>query len=430
MKRRIIILLFGLGLFLGLMVFPGSTAQPVQAENIHQDIPCDELLKRILVRAGWGGINQNPDVNGCEYLSTGNGFYLDLNFGIGPFDGSPEVCSNSDSVPPCSETTFHGYPAVTAITNGTGSFRWVMPRGGTGYYFDIFIGEGYDVMQFAEEILSAAEIELPTSGPLLPTPDSTTIPEDQPESTVTAEYIYNTYGIRVEDSVAGDPYGQKAWSEHELSLLNDVLKEIPPDLLKNMALTSFVRNQYDLDENGNQDPHTFAAYFCCGSSGVKDTSGASAAISVYDHASSPYDFTNDPAGDTQFKASILHEMIHAMQYRKDQYSVYDNPYKSPLVQTYMDATTPLNAVDTAIWENGWTYFEKRGTGTNWKLWSNADNKPPTDYGLTNPKDDMCESVMIYVYDPQRLKDSSMLRYNFIKDQMFGGIEYENGIQKP
>ena len=253
------------------------------------------------------------------------------------------------------------------------------------------------------------------------------------QPTVTSEYIFATYGIRVEDSLAGDKYGQKVWSEHELSLLNDVLKEIPPDLLKNMALTSFVRSQYNLDANGNPKPTTFGAYFCCGSSGVADMSGSSAAIRVFDQASSPFDFTNDPGGDTQFKATILHEMIHAMQYRRDQYSVYDNPYKSPLLQTYMDATLPLHAVDTGIWENGWTWYEARGAGGDWKLWSTIDtagNKPPTDYGKKNPLEDMCESVMIYVYDPQRLKDSSMLRYNFIKDQMFGGIEYENGIQKP
>jgi len=252
------------------------------------------------------------------------------------------------------------------------------------------------------------------------------------QPTVTSEYIFTTYGIRVEDSLAGDKYGQKAWSEHELSMLNDVLSQIPSDLLKNMALTSIVRNKVNLDINGNPKPTTFAAYYPDGSSGVADMSGSSATIRIFDQASSPFDFTNDPDGDTQFKATILHEMIHAMQYRRDQYSVYDNPYKSPLLQTYMDATLPLHAVDTGIWENGWTWYQARGAGGDWKLWSTVDtagNKPPTNYGKKNPLEDMCESVMMYVYNPQQLQSSSMLRYNFIKE-MFGGIEYENGIQKP
>jgi hypothetical protein len=42
---------------------------------------------------------------------------------------------------------------------------------------------------------------------------------------------------------------------------------------------------------------------------------------------------------------------------------------------------------------------------------------------------MSESAMMYVYDPQKLQAGSVQRYNFIRDQMFGGVEYENGIQK-
>jgi hypothetical protein len=122
-------------------------------------------------------------------------------------------------------------------------------------------------------------------------------------------------------------------------------------------------------------------------------------------------------------------VIHALQYRRDEYSIYDNAYKSPIIQSYMDATTPLNAVDTGIWENGWTYFQSRGKGGNWKLWSDDGNKAPTNYGKTNPLEDMCESVKMYVYDPQHLKDSSPLRYNFIRDQIFGGVEYDNGFRK-
>ncbi|MCX6037640.1 MAG: hypothetical protein NTW99_07070 [Chloroflexi bacterium] len=145
---------------------------------------------------------------------------------------------------------------------------------------------------------------------------------------------------------------------------------------------------------GKSREKNFGEYFCFGPPGVRDSSGSSAVINVYDHAASPFDFTNDPNGDTQFKATILHEMIHALQIRRDQYSIYDKAYKSPLLQTYMDATTPLNAVDTAIWENGWTYLETRGSG-NWKLWSTAEDKPPTDYGLTDPKELAPKAVVAF-----------------------------------
>jgi len=117
-----------------------------------------------------------------------------------------------------------------------------------------------------------------------------------------------------------------------------------------------------------------------------------------------------------------------MQYHKDDYSNYKNVYTSPLVQTYMDSITPLQAIDTGIWKNGWVYYEWHGENA-WKNFGGPENNPPTDYGKTDPAEDMSESVMMYVYDPQKLKSSSALRYTYIKDQMFGGVEYENGIQK-
>jgi hypothetical protein len=246
------------------------------------------------------------------------------------------------------------------------------------------------------------------------------------QESATSEYIYTTYGIRVEDSFGGDGYDQTAWSNHELSLLNDVLKQIPPDLLKNLALTSIVRNKTSLDENGNKEPDVFGCYSPCDQRVDPDCTGSSANIRIFDHAASPFDFTNDPNGDTQFKATILHEMIHALQSRRDQYSEYDNPTTSPLVENYMDATRPDTAIDAGVDRNGWAWYGKQ---LGWKLYGAPGNVPPTDYGKTNPLEDMSESAMTYVYDPQKLKDSSPQRYNFIRDQMFGGIEYENGIQK-
>jgi hypothetical protein len=65
-----------------------------------------------------------------------------------------------------------------------------MPRGGTEYRFYIFVGEGYDVMQFAEEILSAAESELPSSDQSLPEPGeppAEPVQSDHPCADVTPE---------------------------------------------------------------------------------------------------------------------------------------------------------------------------------------------------------------------------------------------------
>jgi hypothetical protein len=250
----------------------------------------------------------------------------------------------------------------------------------------------------------------------------------KPPVQITSEYIFTKYGIRVEDSFGGDEYDQTAWSDHELSLLNDVLKELPPGFLNHIALTRIVRNKVSIDADGNPKPGTCGAYFRCEEKTDPKCTGSLTTIRIFDSAATALpDFPNDP--DKQFKSTILHEITHAYQTYKDGNSIYIDSNKSPLSVNYKDATRPdttLEAVRNGGWEeNGWGWYPVVG----WYLYGAPGNWPPTNYGRTKPGEDMSESVKMYVYDPQRLQTSSMQRYNFIKDQMFGGIEYENGIQK-
>ena len=250
---------------------------------------------------------------------------------------------------------------------------------------------------------------------------------------ITSEYIYKTYGIQVEDSFGDDQWEQKSWSDQELILLNDVLKELPPGLLSKMAVSRIIRNKTDLDKNGNPEPGTFGAYYPCGSPPEKDCTGLSGTIRIFDQATKPFDFQNDPDGYKEFKGTILHELIHSLQYKKDEYSIYKNPYSSPVVQNYMDATRPITNINDPGFEgnNGWTFgrFPPGWPFQAWKLFGTPDNTSPTNYGGTNPLEDMSEAVMTYVYEPQKLLGSSPQRYNFIRDQIFEGVEYENGSQK-
>jgi hypothetical protein len=250
---------------------------------------------------------------------------------------------------------------------------------------------------------------------------------------ITSEYIYKTYGIQVEDSFGDDQWEQKSWSDQELILLNDVLKELPPGLLSKMAVSRIIRNKVYIDKDGNQDPDTFGIYHPCGSPPEKDCTSSTGTIRIFDQATQPFDFQNDPDGYKEFKATILHELIHALQYKKDEYSIYKNAYSSPIVQNYMDATRPITNINDPgfVGNNGWT-FGRHPPGwpfPSWKLFDTQGNTSPTNYGGTNPLEDMSESVMMYVYEPQKLKGSSLQRYNFIRDQIFEGVEYENGTQK-
>jgi hypothetical protein len=250
---------------------------------------------------------------------------------------------------------------------------------------------------------------------------------------ITSEYIYKTYGIRVEDSFGDDQWEQKSWSDQELILLNDVLKELPPGLLSKMAVTRIIRNKVKIDANGNPKPDVYGTYYSCGSPPEADCTSASGTIRIFDNAFTPLDFSNDPNGYTEFKGSILHELTHALQYKKDEYSNYKNAYFSPVVQNYMDATRPITNINDPGFEgtNGWTFGKHppNSPSARWKLFGTPDNKPPTNYGGKNPLEDMSESVMMYVYEPQKLQGSSPQRYNFIRDQIFEGVEYENGTQK-
>ena len=247
----------------------------------------------------------------------------------------------------------------------------------------------------------------------------------EPEAEITREHIKTTYGIDVWDSFGDDGYDRAVWSDQELTWLNDVLKELPPELIDRMAVNRIVRNTVDIDEDGNPMPSTFGVYEPCDISVDPHCDGSSATIRIFDHAKSPFDFLNDPDGEKQFKATILHEMVHGMQYHKGRHSIYVND-NSPLVENYIDATrqiTDMEAPGFNGW-NGWNW-----DGRRWRYTNDSSNQPPTNYGLTDPLEDMAESVMMYVYDPERLKNSSYERYYFIRDEMFGGVEYEDGVQK-
>ncbi len=240
-------------------------------------------------------------------------------------------------------------------------------------------------------------------------------------------YIYNTYGITVEDTFSADPNISKSWSYEELILLDDVLKELPPRFLKKLAVTRIVRSVRDPDHPDWVGGH----YPCDGAVGKEPCTVATAAIRIYDGAFKPFDFTDDPNGYKQFKGTILHELTHALQssnefYPEPQQELLRSCYSSTLLQNYMDATRPVtNMGDPAFWgNNGWDLVAGR-----WKLTGATGNQTPTNYARTNPAEDLCESVMMYVYEPQKLQNNSTKRYDFIRDNIFGGVEYENGIQK-
>jgi len=117
-------------------------------------------------------------------------------------------------------------------------------------------------------------------------------------------------------------------------------------------------------------------------------------IVLTDSASTGSDFKDSAK---QFRGTVAHEMSHAMMNNFDPRTCksYTNYRKNPLMKEYMKVA-------------GWNV-----TGTT--LTETATDKAPTNYGKTNPKEDLAEATMLYLYEPETLKSRSPKRYKFIKE---------------
>ena len=205
MKQRIIILLFGLGLFLTILVLSGSTTQPAQAESTYQVSSCGTILVDAANRAG-------IVANETEwfYDQESGPWMCDVEFNMDNDTRNEsvrfEISQNSelldyqlDMVDICGEdkwchpTSFHGFPA---IWREVGEFGWlVSPTGGTpqigemGYWFWVDISryarvDQSELIALAEALSSAAEgklpgAEVPPAGPVQSNSDCVGVtPED------------------------------------------------------------------------------------------------------------------------------------------------------------------------------------------------------------------------------------------------------------
>ncbi len=114
-----------------------------------------------------------------------------------------------------------------------------------------------------------------------------------------------------------------------------------------------------------------------------------------DAASNPVDFKDTR---TQYKGTLAHELTHGLTNGFDPRDCksYDNWKDNPLMQEWAKA---------AGWNSALTTLTD-------------DTKAPTDYAKKNPKEDLSESVMLYLYEPDTLKTKSPERYEFIQ-KLFG-----------
>lgn len=242
-------------------------------------------------------------------------------------------------------------------------------------------------------------------------------------------YFWNTYGINLQD-------GDKEWSDQDMRLLDEALREVPREWLDRLPVRALKRYAAAWDENWNTRPGVRGEYYW------SDLPDRPSQLQIYDAA---YDgnYYNDRSGHAKFKATLIHELTHSLQERDPQGqadATLQNPYTNPLVVQYMSAAAPQADPNNPNYYYGWywnidgnkkwMFFESPDAAArnNAPPYRTGDNRNYQPYARTNPMEDMAVSVEMYMYDARNLRAQSPARYEFIRDNIFGGVEYENGVR--
>jgi hypothetical protein len=177
----------------------------------------------------------------------------------------------------------------------------------------------------------------------------------------------------------------KEFTDKEKKNINEVLDKYKPILkCKNSPVKQIGRTNKAISKNGKcrAETDTMGEWF--------EDSGT---VILTDAANNPVDFDD---AETQFKGTAAHEIAHGLLDNFDPRTCtsYENSSDNPLMKEFHKAA-------------GWD-----PTGTT--LTETDDDKAPTDYAKTNDEEDLSESMMLYLYDPDKLKDASPARYEFCK----------------
>lgn len=176
-------------------------------------------------------------------------------------------------------------------------------------------------------------------------------------------YLLDRYEINLSHVTDNDT---TAWSDEQLDTILEAVDDLPSHLIP------FEKNQYFKHYKNGYGPSASTL--------------ANATITFYD----PWD--NLDSKEMQ-RYTVTHEIGHNIGGRLDQ-------------------------DEDPEWLNisGWVQI-----GENWK--STKDDELVSKYGATNPAEDFAEAFSGYRYDPETLKRRSPEKYEYMKNNVFLGIEY-------
>ncbi len=182
MRHRMLSLLLGIGLVIGLLVLSSPQTPIVHADKTYQSNSCEGILEDAASRAGLDaeGVDWIPvgdggcEVRYCWECNAGMGKGQDVYLGIQRTDDfQPFECwagNQQMETSRCKLTTFHGYPARLSYKLVRGrpgtNFDWYLEQEGVGYIFHVeknrpFSNENLSadpdmVMDLAEALWDAA----------------------------------------------------------------------------------------------------------------------------------------------------------------------------------------------------------------------------------------------------------------------------------
>ncbi len=232
-----------------------------------------------------------------------------------------------------------------------------------------------------------------TSGPAGPTTTGSTTP-----SSAAARALENKYpGIKIDSQ-------PKEWTADELANLDKTLAAMPKEF---WAKCEFRRTSV-ISVDGRPDDGIFGVTRT--GPNVDYTLLEISDRSFSENSRDRIDFPVPPFNEEQskilqYQGTVAHELTH--NYLRHQPG---NKFWTDLTQN------PLIGGENG-WAGkfGWSYDP---TSQKWALDRTRMREIPTVYaGSDNPSEDIAESVMLYMYDPQRLRTASQERYDFIRDQM-------------
>lgn len=229
-------------------------------------------------------------------------------------------------------------------------------------------------------------------------PTSSSSSGNQSASPSTARAVEQKYpGIKVSDQ-------PKAFTTDELGFLDNTLGKLPQSFFDK---TEFRRTSV-ISMNGTPDEQVFGATktspdLPLSILELSDRSFSNTADHRVDFPTPPY--STEESKKLQFQGTIAHELTHRFLRFNPGDKFYADMAQNPLISNE----------DGWAAKFGWSFDPAK---QKWALDPSRRREAPTRYAMEdNPSEDMAESVMLFVLDPQRLRAASPERYAFVRDRL-------------